>query len=80
MPLKEPKQTWQNLAQKTNPKGLPYINPCSKDPNDSYILDNLGYEKARKEHVGLTMPPGELLSQRELQVIEKWVRCGAPYN
>jgi hypothetical protein len=82
MPIGNPKLTWTNLSQFTN-RGdgkLPYINPCSSDVKDSYILDNLGYDKSRPKVAGVKMPFGPPLPNDEIKVIEEWVRCGAPLN
>jgi hypothetical protein len=82
MPSKEPKLTWSNLSDwksRTSAR-LPYINVCSTDPKDSYILDNLGYDKTRPSEAGQRMPLGAPLPKEQVKLIEEWVRCGAPLN
>jgi hypothetical protein len=82
MPSKDEKLTWTNLSKFRSRAGsmLPYINACSKDPNDSYILDNLGYDKTRPTEAGQRMPLGPPLSKDQIKRVEEWVRCGAPFN
>jgi hypothetical protein len=75
MPQNDPTQTWTNLNRYVNPAlGLPYVNSCSNDPKDSYILDNLDGK------AGLPMPIGAPLTKDQRKLIERWVLCGAPNN
>jgi hypothetical protein len=82
MPSKDPKLTWTNLSNWKSRTGamLPYINVCSNEPKDSFILDNLGYDKARPKEAGQRMPLGPPLPKDQIKLIEEWVRCGAPLN
>jgi hypothetical protein len=80
MPSKDPKQTWLNLSRFKNRNGLPYINPCSNDPDDSYILDNIDPSAGRASQAGVAMPLGLPMDPKQVRLVEKWVKCGAPNN
>lgn len=54
--------------------GRPYVAMGSKDPDDSSITCNL------RGDCGTRMPLGDKLSGKQLDVIEEWLSCGAPFN
>jgi hypothetical protein len=78
MPKDDLKAMWDTLRATQNVvTKLPYINNCSLDPADSYIIDNL---RGVKEKGGRQMPLGPALTADQVTTIEKWVKCGAPFN
>jgi hypothetical protein len=74
----DPLFTWDSLRKHVNSTlKKQYINPCSKDPSASYIVDNL------KGTAGELMPRGSSdtkYSDAEVATFSEWVSCGAPYN
>ena len=55
-------------------EGVPYVAIGSTDPDDSSITCNL------RGACGTRMPLGDKLSSTQLDVIGKWLSCGAPFN
>jgi hypothetical protein len=70
--------TWNSLRKHVHPTlKKPYINACSTDLNASYIVANLKGEMGAGER----MPRGPLpYTPEQIQKVEDWVRCGAPFN
>ncbi len=56
--------------------GIPYFNPCSKNPDQSSFVCNTTAAKV----CGQVMPPGIGVSGANAQKIATWVACGAPKN
>jgi hypothetical protein len=79
MPADNLKELWDNLkAYRGTTSKLPYITDCTADPSASYIIDNLKGDDLQKG--GQRMPQGQALPTDDIAVIEKWVKCGAPFN
>jgi hypothetical protein len=71
--------TWESLRNQIgSSRKVPYINPCSQDPDASYILDNVSGSST--ERGGQGMPKGTQLAPDEVDKIRTWVQCGAPLN
>jgi cyclic lactone autoinducer peptide len=78
MPKDNLKELWENLkAYRNKTTNLPYVSSCTTDPAASYIIDNL---KADAQKGGQRMPQGQALSADDIMIVEKWVKCGAPFN
>ena len=72
---------WQKHTVKPNPTAAPkpYIDPCSKNPDDSTIACNVNADPAKK--CGTLMPTGATgLPTADIAKIEDWLKCGAPNN
>jgi hypothetical protein len=67
--------TWENLRRHSSGSlKKSYINPCSTDPDASYIVDNL------KGNAGQQMPPGLPRTPQTIDKVAQWAACGAPFN
>lgn len=60
------KKTWDIFRAHKSTDGVPYINPCSKDPAASYIVANLQGKK------GTLMPLTGALQPSEIADVETW--------
>lgn len=54
--------------------GQPYVAVGSKDPEDSAMFCNF------RGDCGPRMPIGDKLSSKQLDVMDRWLACGAPFN
>jgi hypothetical protein len=65
--------TYKAITSFTLSDGTPYVVSGGK-PKDSGLFCNV------RGDCGVRMPPQRKLDSKELDVIDEWLACGAPFN
>lgn len=74
MDLTSPSLTYKSLTDFKSSNGQPYVSVGSTNPKASAISCNLRHQ------CGVGMPLGDKLGANQLDVIDTWLACGAPFN
>ena len=74
MDASSPSSTYKSLTNFTLSNGKPYVAVGNTNPKASMIFCNL------RNQCGAGMPIGGKLDSTQLDVIDTWLACGAPFN
>lgn len=74
MDATSPALTYKSLVSFTLSNGQPYVAVGTTSPKSSSISCNLRHQ------CGVGMPLGDKLDSNQLDVIDQWLACGAPFN